>query len=159
MVQYHLTVNLDKREYLHPHRLGDGLKLLEQANSKGGIMVALHILLACSNNRGGGDFPGNDQLIGSWAGDRIAIIGDYAKAADLPEHNASNIYYLCLEEYLSEAPPEWKSVFYRDISDDVLPLVEAACDVVITGKGWRDKTCSHSQETTALHPDMIIVRN
>ena len=31
MGQYHYTVNLDKKEYLVPHKLGDGLKLLEQA--------------------------------------------------------------------------------------------------------------------------------
>ena len=57
MGQYHLTVNLDKREYLSPHALGDGLKLVEQGLSgPGGIPTALHVLLAVSNGRGGGDY-------------------------------------------------------------------------------------------------------
>ena len=30
MGQYHLTVNLDKKEFLMPHKFGVGLKLLEQ---------------------------------------------------------------------------------------------------------------------------------
>ena len=37
MGQYHLTVNLDKHEFIHPHQLGDGLKLGEQCgHSPGG---------------------------------------------------------------------------------------------------------------------------
>lgn len=57
MGQYHITVNLDKREYLNPHELGDGLKLVEQGLSgPGGIPTAIHVLLAVSNGRGGGDY-------------------------------------------------------------------------------------------------------
>jgi hypothetical protein len=84
MGQYHYTVNLDKREFLHPHKLGDGLKLMEFGNSAGGTMTGLAILLACSNGRGGGDLHTESPLIGSWAGDRIAIIGDYAEPDDFP---------------------------------------------------------------------------
>jgi hypothetical protein len=36
MGQYYLIVNLDKKQYLHPHRFGDGLKLLEFGASGGG---------------------------------------------------------------------------------------------------------------------------
>jgi len=35
MGQYYFIVNLDKKEYLHPHKLGDGLKLREICNGKG----------------------------------------------------------------------------------------------------------------------------
>ena len=31
MGQYHYTVNLSKKEFINPHKLGDGLKLLEQS--------------------------------------------------------------------------------------------------------------------------------
>lgn len=62
MGQYHVPINLDKREYLSPHALGDGLKLLEQSLSgPGGIPTAIHILLAVSNGRGGGDY--NDGVL------------------------------------------------------------------------------------------------
>lgn len=87
MGQYHYVVNLDRREYLHPHKFGDGLKLMEFGNSAGGTMTALSILLGiCSRGggRGGGDFRFDDPRVGSWAGDRIAIIGDYNEPEDLP---------------------------------------------------------------------------
>lgn len=123
MGQYHLTINLDKREFLSPHTLGDGLKLLEQGLSgPGGITTALHVLLAVSNGRGGGDYndgveyrysmdpaggPGKSEtirhpfadlaesVVGRWGGDRIAIVGDYAEDGDLPEGMAPIAYALC----------------------------------------------------------------
>lgn len=103
MGQYHLVVNLDKRQFIHPHQLGDGLKLLEfGCSGEGGVMTALAVLLACSSRqggRGGGDFTTDrEQIVGSWAGDRIAIIGDYAEPDDLPaEFNAQAIYSMCAE--------------------------------------------------------------
>lgn len=91
MGQYHEVVNLDKHEKLHPHALGDGLKLMEFGCSGDGTMTALAILLAGSckgGARGGGDFehvhPMSSVLAGRWAGDRIAIIGDYAEDGDVP---------------------------------------------------------------------------
>jgi hypothetical protein len=84
MGQYHYVANLDKKEYVHPHRMGDGLKLLEFGSSGCGTMTGLALLLACSNGRGGGDLHSDHKVIGSWAGDRIAIIGDYAEAGDFP---------------------------------------------------------------------------
>lgn len=102
MGQYHIIVNLDKKQYLHPHRFGDGLKLLEFGCSKV-TMAALAMLLANSNGRGGGDFNSDDPLIGSWAGDRIAIVGDYddpdvlnypTSTNDNPERNL----YFCADQ-------------------------------------------------------------
>lgn len=62
MGQYHYAVNLDKRQYINPHGLGDGLKLWEQAgHSLGGVPTALVVLLSCSNGRGGGDFDSPAQ--------------------------------------------------------------------------------------------------
>lgn len=82
MGQYHYVVNLDKRQYLHPHCFGDGLKLMEFGCSRDGTMTALAVLLAEQNGRGGGDINSQDPLVGSWAGDRIAIVGDYAEPKD-----------------------------------------------------------------------------
>ena len=79
MGQYHRIVNLDKREYLNPPRFHEGTKLWEFAG--GQTTVALVFLLAAHNGRGGGDMP-KHNLAGSWAGDRIAIVGDYEDESD-----------------------------------------------------------------------------
>ena len=78
MGQYYYVINIDKKQYLHAHKFGDGLKLLEFGSSGGGTMCGLALLLADGNNRGGGDMRSENDLIGSWAGDRIVIGGDYA---------------------------------------------------------------------------------
>jgi hypothetical protein len=81
MGQYHITYNLDKEEFIHPHRIDNGLKLYEQVGWIGSTSTALFALLANSNGRGGGDFP-KHHLIGYWAGDRILVQGDYAEKGD-----------------------------------------------------------------------------
>lgn len=78
MGQYYMIVNLDKEQYLHPHAFGDGLKLMEFGSNGRGTMLALAVLLARGNGRGGGDLHSNNRIIGSWAGDRIVVTGDYA---------------------------------------------------------------------------------
>lgn len=80
MGQYYLICNLDKRQYFYSHAFGDGLKLMEFGLSGGGMMAGLAILLADGNGRGGGDIDNEveNPVIGSWAGDRIVIAGDYA---------------------------------------------------------------------------------
>lgn len=130
MGQYHLTVNLDKRQYIDPHALGDGLKLWEQAaSSAGGVASALIVLLAVSNGRGGGDFD-ESEVVGSWGGDRIAIVGDYAEDHDLPsEHHASTIYEACGDGE------------YRDITKDVVAFLSKQLGLTYSdGGGWVDRT-------------------
>ena len=116
MGQYHLTVNLDKKEYLNPHKVGDGLKLVEQIESTAGIGSALIILCACSNGRGGGDIKGDNNVIGRWAGDRIAIIGDYTEDGDIP-----GVDTVSIKENLEKT--------YMDISDLVRPIIEEVCNI------------------------------
>lgn len=129
MGQYHLTVNLDKKEFLDPHQLGDGLKLLEQVGwSPGGVNDALHLLLAVSNGRGGGDASDdNAAIIGRWGGDRIAVVGDYAERGDLPDQfEAETIHGKCREDD-SE---------YTDITPLVIPVMEQELELVYFGDGW-----------------------
>lgn len=83
MGQYHMVVNLDRREYLDGHAFAEGVKLMEFGPSGDGTMMALAILLARDSGRGGGDFDGTSKLVGSWAGCRIAICGDYGEPGDL----------------------------------------------------------------------------
>ena len=76
MEQYHVIVNLDKKEYLHPHSFGDGLKFLEFGASGNGTMLGLAAFLAVSLGQGGGDLCTENPLQGSWAKDQIVIVGD-----------------------------------------------------------------------------------
>lgn len=91
MGQYHVVVNLDRREYLSPHVFGAGLKALEQVGTL--VSETLHLLISNPERRGGGDVenrlsngrrnPALTPFLGRWRGCRIAMIGDYAEAGDL----------------------------------------------------------------------------
>ena len=94
MGQYYLIVNVDKGEYLNPHRFGDGLKLLEFGPSGSGTMTGLAVLLADGNGRGGGDLGSDHPIIGSWAGNRIVVAGDYADPWNfIPEGDMNELYH------------------------------------------------------------------
>jgi len=107
MGQYYLVVNLDKGEYLYPHKFGDGLKLLEFGASGCGTMTGLAVLLADGNGRGGGDLHSDNPIIGSWAGDRIVIAGDYADKWTLGAPPDKNVY-------------DWATEEFTDISEQVI---------------------------------------
>ena len=111
MGQYHRIMNLERCEYLHPEGFGEGQKLTEFGFSGGTTMAALAGLLATSSGRGFGDLftfqressqgityddPAawiaecdytaewfTEKVLGRWAGDRIAIVGDYYRPEDL----------------------------------------------------------------------------
>lgn len=218
MGQYHRLVNISKKEFVSPHDLDDGAKLLEMINAQGGVMAALNILLACSNGRGGGDLPDGttytgkpgklrvlkdmsglgvmpffkvvadeklyemaEKYIGRWAGDQIAIIGDYAEDNDLDPKlpSASVLYGLCHEEKdvkdqikeyekdLKDAEPKKKARLterialmkkmgpFTNISHDLRVLIEAACNVVF-GKDGRKKHPDGSLVEGPMFPDMVI---
>jgi hypothetical protein len=122
MGQYYKIVNVDKKEYLKPWTFNDGAKLLEFGCSSFSSLTALSILLADGNGRGGGDFMVEDKLVGSWAGDRIVIAGDYADEGKfievekqvreklIKDGNNSNLYSFAEEHF-------------KDISKKVLQLM------------------------------------
>ena len=107
MGQYHQVYNVDKKESIHGHRINNGLKLLEQIGWDKSTSTALWLLLANSNGRGGGDALSKHPLIGSWAGDRIVVQGDYVETTD--------------KGYIS--PEELES--YSDISSGVMEMLNA----------------------------------
>jgi hypothetical protein len=113
MGQYFLIVNKTKKEYLYPHIFGDGLKLLEFGCSSHGTMTALALMLRQSNEGGGGDFCDADKfpVVGSWAGDRIVIIGDYDK---------SELFQKAEESY-------------KDVSWDILDAMANTGDMGVAG--------------------------
>jgi len=181
--QYWVCTNLDKKEFISPHKLGCGLKLFEQLANHPGTGAALIILCACMpERRGGGDFDLEEdedefvhdlkkaagisyaeiakRTIGRWAGDRIALVGDYAERGDLPpENDADLIYELCCSEEERQESVNWlkekaierqdpeleekairlaNAQLYRDISDDVCAVIEHELRGKFTGEGWRD---------------------
>ena len=100
MGQYFLIVNLDRREYLDPWKLGCGAKLLEIAANP--CLNVLAFLLRQSSETGGGDIRKAYRNAGRWAGDRLAIVGDY---------DASGLYQACRDgayvEISQEIRDEW----------------------------------------------------
>lgn len=106
MGQYHGAYNLTKKEYIGPHALCSGAKLMEWGMGDGYMGMALALLLSNSNGRGGGDlyieqeFDNEtcdsipltgykaelqgmiDAISGRWAGDKIVVQGDYAEKGD-----------------------------------------------------------------------------
>jgi hypothetical protein len=130
MGQYHKPVNLDKREFLDPHALGDGLKLYEQAASREGVCAAVCMLLAASNGRGGGDFPDAPGVIGRWVGDRVVWVGDYAEPGDVPGFNAPAIYAAC-----RDVPTDG----WTDITPLVARALERTFQFTFAGEGWRHR--------------------
>ncbi|MGC3971585.1 MAG: hypothetical protein QM775_30855 [Pirellulales bacterium] len=89
MGQYFKLVNLDKKELVCPWCLDGGAKLWEWAANTQSSVLAL--LLRKSDEGGGGDYYGYKKgcgeggsiecqlspIVGRWAGDRIALVGDY----------------------------------------------------------------------------------
>jgi hypothetical protein len=122
MDQYHILVNLTKRQYVHPHQIGNGLKLHEQVGWKYSTSTALVMLLAASNGPGDGDFQSQHPLVGSWAGDRIAFIGDYAEKTDLPGIDAQLIYKQC------------DSGKFKNISADVREMMSSEFNIHYVGE-------------------------
>ena len=145
MGQYWKPVNLDKHEYINPHQLGNGLKLGEQVcGAMGGVGSALIVLCAAQREpRGGGDLGrsarGGAGVLGRWAGDRIALVGDYSKDADMAaEHKAGSIYHRCANADDFEPGDMPKDPLFTDISDEVCAYLERELDGKYVGDGWRD---------------------
>ena len=69
MGQYYVIANFDKKEYLHPHKWGNGMKLTEFSYTGNYLSTALLNLLK-----------------GRWNGDRVYLIGDYADLTDQDEN-------------------------------------------------------------------------
>lgn len=77
MGQYFLICNLDKKEVIDPGEFGHGMKLGDMVSNSQGALMGLTYLLALSGSIGGVERRARDPMFGRWAGDRIAIVGDY----------------------------------------------------------------------------------
>jgi hypothetical protein len=81
----YLIANFDRKEYLRPEAFGEKADLRSVVDSYEGVMTGLAVLLADGNNRGGGDLSSDDEIIGTWGGNRIAIIDDQVVSAEFSE--------------------------------------------------------------------------
>lgn len=137
MGQYHVLVNIDRQEYVHPHAIGSGLKQWEQIHTEPSTPHALFALLCCSNWRGGGDLGEEDDqvyaaVMGRWAGDRVLVVGDYAKPGDAGGLEGVEEIY---GEICAEHSP------WVDISPLVRDFFEAEFGILYKSlKGWAEWT-------------------
>jgi len=95
MGQYFLAVNTTKKEFLHPHKFGSGMKFQEFTNDSMSLLAGMAHLLAQSSDGVAWDNP---DITGRWIGDNVLIVGDY------DESKLFDIAYDC----------------YTDISDEVI---------------------------------------
>jgi hypothetical protein len=165
MGQYHKLVNLTKREFVHPHALGDGLKVREQMSSgPGGVGSALIALLACPEPRGGGDVEVDPEAAyGRWHGDRVLLVGDYAEDSDLPHiepdgEGLSKVYERCTSEVNEEIA---EALRFRDVTPNVRELLASQLDLEYRGdRGWLNRVSKGAlpnSTQTAMRPDVMVV--
>lgn len=98
MGQYHHIVCPTRAEYLYSHALGCGLKAWEQLANHPGTTSGLAILLAANPGNAPGDL--SSPLTGRWAGQNVAVIGDYAEDGDIAGWSwepLSEVYGLCTD--------------------------------------------------------------
>jgi len=165
MGQYHVLVNLDRREFVHAHELSLGLKAWEQLASSASTPHLMFALSMTSNGRGGGDLDSH-ELVGRWAGDRVVIVGDYAEMDDLPNGEAVEAHTGAsrarLARLVDDAPlgtgPCWTSIaeLCRDWLTSAFGVVyeeEVDHGHTYMRRSWPNEKSWHRPETdvAALH--------
>lgn len=115
MGQYHVLVNVDKREYVNPRSIGLGVKQWEQVShpefpTYGSIADVMYILTMTSPARGGGDMPGS-EISGRWVGDRVMIVGDYTEDSDLPAEFLGSLLHRQAYDSYTEIGEEVRQAF------------------------------------------------
>ena len=141
MGQYHILVNLDKREYVVPHALGLGLKQREHNGAFNGTLAdALYFLTMTSPARGGGDYP-QVSISGRWAGDRCVVLGDYTEDEDIRGYIAAGDLY---GRIMENARGEW-----ADISEDVADDLGEVFGFRMEGDGWKHRVDSLPSDSLA----------
>lgn len=153
MGQYFIIVNVTKKQYIAPGAFGDGAKLVEFAPASFGTMSALALLLTNGNGQGLGDHPSESPFVGSWAGDKIIVAGDYGEpgrfmtaaqkraAEKREEHECNRNLYTTAH------------ASFRDISDDIITVL---CE----DDYMRHEMCKNTswRKPEDLHPVLVAAR-
>ena len=90
MGQYFIVANTTKKEFLHPHKYGSGLKFLEFTLDGFSVMSGLAHLLAQSSDGVADDC---EMVTGRWIGDHVVIVGDYDNSGIFDDAMAENDDY------------------------------------------------------------------
>lgn len=132
MGQYFLPVNLTKKQYLHPHYMGEGLKFGEFP------LTILGLTYLIRDGEGMSDVLG---ITGSWAGDQIVLVGEYAEKNKYTEGSLyqevrdsyENISYEVL--FILAVDNEIKTPYMEDgidIFHDIIALLDALPNGVVS---------------------------
>ena len=89
MGQYLVVANTTKKEFLHPHKFGSGLKFLEFTLDGCSVMSGLAHLLGQSSD---GVAHDDATVTGRWIGDHVIIVGDYDTSGVFDEAMDGNNY-------------------------------------------------------------------
>lgn len=158
MGQYHILCNFTKKEFVHPHGIGNGLKLAEQLYSTYGMKDAMFLLLASrSNGRGGGDLHDMEgfEIVGRWCGDKVGMVGDYTENDDMPKiRGAKKIYGYCRPDYDTELSQNG----WVNITKQVREAIAKVHEIEFSGDGWLNITEKNGKNVEkAMAPDMVLV--
>ena len=98
------VVNIDKKEYVDPWEIGSMGKHWEQVGYEKSVADTFYVLSIAQGNekRGGGDICGH-ELVGRWAGDRCAVVGDYFES-DEDDPRFRNLYHVV------KSNPKWRNI-------------------------------------------------
>lgn len=152
MGEYFMYVNATKAEFLHPHRIGVGLKFWESCPGSDEIRreFPLQVLLGALDawQRWHVTDSGYDKhgMIGRWIGDRVTLEGDYGKTTMSCEA-VSKLRKLCrnpkeFDRIVGEARIDEKHEFclyhlahscFREVSGEVLATLFEAEQ---SQRGW-----------------------
>ena len=125
MGQYHKLINVTKKEYVSGFDIGMMAKHYEQMGFQGSMADVLYCLMIAQGNekRGGGDTDGHD-FIGRWAGDDVAVVGDY--------YIESSDYYKYRDLYRIVEDDK----HYKNISSSIRSMLEAVYPELKFKKEW-----------------------
>lgn len=120
-----LIVNFDRKEFLLPADFGEAATFEAVADSYDGILMALAVLLASGNNRGGGDLRSDHPYIGCWAGSRIALIDDVVcdSAFSSPGQEDVPLYEQVLSSYTNVSVPAIEAIVDGEGGGTILSIL------------------------------------
>jgi hypothetical protein len=160
--QYWVVANLDAVECLTPTR---SLKLRDQASTIASPVNLLPALIATGTGHEADVAADGSPMVGRWAGQRIAFIGDYAADDDLPaEWRAGDLFGRCydgtLREITTVIDPMSRRLLGVELHDEVTG--ERGSDLL---RGWSRDAVSVAGSIVPLRdvgvgpqgPELLIV--
>lgn len=112
MGQYHILVNLDKREVVKPYGLALGAKQYEHVGCEGSLSDAMYVLVMTSPATGGGDLA-ETEVSGRWVGDRVMVVGDYTQENAIPGFENSKTLYEIASKTYEDITPKLRDAFEK----------------------------------------------